>query len=180
MLEAQMAKHPGTPWRLLESIPLFATLTEDEKDALAMAMTRRTYQRNTVIAAQDSKLSSLMIMRTGVAVVERSEGGSPIELARLSPGDLFGERGVLVDAAEAGDTRALTFVVIYEISKDDLAAVMRDRPALVEELGTLLSRRMEEMELRANPNALSHGSHPDTLATRIRRLFEIPRENEMI
>jgi hypothetical protein len=39
---------------------------------------------------------------------------------------------------------------------------------------------MEEMELRANANALSRGSHPDTLATRIRRLFEIPRENEVI
>ncbi len=176
--DAQTAKHPGTPWRLLESIPLFATLTDDEKDALASAMTRRTYQRNAVIAAQGSKLSSLMIMRTGVAAVERSDGGSSVELARLSPGDLFGERGVLVDSAEVGDTRALTFVVIYEVAKDDLAAVMRDRPALVEELGTLLSRRMEDLDLRANANALSHGTHPDTLATRIRRLFEISRETD--
>ncbi len=174
------AKHPGTAWRLLESISLFTTLTDDEKDALASSMTRRTYQKNSIIASQGSKLSSLMIMRTGVAVVEHTENGARSELARLSPGDLFGERGVLVDAAEAGDTRALTFVVIYEISKEDLAAVMRDRPALAEELGVLLSRRMEDEEHLTNANALVHGPHPDTLASRIRRFFEIPKETEFL
>ncbi|MBB3979723.1 small-conductance mechanosensitive channel/CRP-like cAMP-binding protein [Rhizobium azooxidifex] len=177
--ETQSAKHPGTPWRLLESIPLFATLTDDEKDALASAMTRHTYQKDTLIASQGSKLSSLMIMRTGVAAIQRQENGHLVELARLSPGDLFGERGVLIDAAESGDTKALTFVVIYEIIKEDLAAVMRDRPALAEELGILLSRRMEEEEHLSNASLTSHGTHPDTLATRIRRLFEIPRETAL-
>ncbi len=172
--EVQSTKHPGTPWRLLESIRLFATLTDDEKDALASAMTRRTYQKGSIIASKGSKLTSLMIMRTGVAALQRVEGGHSVELARLSPGDLFGERGVLVDAAESGDTTALTFVVIYEITKDDLAAVMRDRPALAEELGILLSRRMEEEEHLSNASTLSHGTHPETLATRIRRLLEIP------
>ncbi|MBO9127978.1 MULTISPECIES: mechanosensitive ion channel family protein [unclassified Rhizobium] len=177
--EAQTAKHPGTPWRLLESIPLFATLTDDEKDALASSMTRRTYQKGSTIASKGSKLTSLMIMRTGVAARQRMEGGHLVDLARLSPGDLFGERGVLIDAAESGDTTALTFVVIYEVKKEDLAAVMRDRPALAEELGILLSRRMQEEEQLSNASALSHGTHPDTLATRIRRLFEIPRELEL-
>ncbi len=172
--EAQLPKHPGTPWRLLESIPLFATLTDDEKDALASGMTRRTYRKGSVIASKGSKLTSLMIMRTGVAALQRVDGVHPVELARLSPGDLFGERGVLVDAAESGDTTALTFVVTYEITKSDLAAVMRDRPALAEELGVLLSRRMEEEEHLSNASALPHGTHPETLATRIRRLFEIP------
>jgi small-conductance mechanosensitive channel/CRP-like cAMP-binding protein len=178
-LESQSAKHPGTPWRLLESISLFATLTDDEKDALASSMTRRTYRKNAIIASQGSKLSSLMIMRTGVASVEHTENDVRAELARLAPGDLFGERGVLVDAVEAGDTRALTFVVIYEISKEDLAAVMRDRPALAEELGVLLARRMEDEEHLTSANSLMHVPHPDTLASRIRRLFEIPRETEL-
>ncbi len=178
-VEAQSVKHPGTPWRLLESIPLFATLTDDEKDALASSMTRHTYQKGSVITSQGSKLSSLMIMRTGVAALQRLENGHTVELARLSPGDLFGERGVLVDAAEAADTTALTFVVIYEITKEDLAAVMRDRPALAEELGTLLSRRMEDEEHLSNASSLSHGTHPDTLATRIRRLFGIPQETDL-
>jgi small-conductance mechanosensitive channel/CRP-like cAMP-binding protein len=174
--DEQLAKHPGTPWQLLSSIPLFATLTDDEKDALASTMERRTFKKNSTIALQGSELTSLMIIRTGVAVVERSENGDDVELARLSPGDLFGERGVLVGAPEAGTTKALTFVVIYEISKDNLASVMRDRPALAEELGLLLSRRMEDEQHLANVSSLAHGTHPDSIATRIRRLFEIPHD----
>ena len=178
--DAHSIKHPGTPWKLLETIPLFATLTEDEKDALASSMTRRTYRKGSVITMQGSKLSSLMIMRTGVVALQRRENGHLVELARLSPGDLFGERGVLIDAAEAGDTTALTFVVIYEITKDDIAAVMRDRPALAEELGGLLSRRMDDEEHLSNASSTPHGIHPDTLVTRIRRLFEIPKDTELL
>lgn len=177
--EAQLAKHPETPWRLLNSISLFATLTDDEKDAIASAMKRRTFQKNATIAAQGDVLSSLMIMRTGVAVVERSEESGPVELARLAPGDLFGERGVLIGAAEAGATKALMFVVIYEIEKEHLAFVLRDRPALAEELGILLSKRMQDEEHIASL-ALDHETHAESLASRIRRLFEIPRQADFL
>lgn len=57
---------------------------------------------------------------------------------------------------------------------------MRDRPALAEELGVLLSRRMEDEEHLTSANVLVHGPHPDTLASRIRRLFEIPKETEFL
>jgi len=62
----QASKHPGTAWRLLNSVPLFATLTEDEKEALASSMKRLTFRKDTIIAAPDTSLTSLMIVRTGV------------------------------------------------------------------------------------------------------------------
>jgi CRP-like cAMP-binding protein len=150
---------------------LFATLTEDEKEALASSMKRLTFRKDTIIAAQDTSLTSLMIVRTGVAVVERDEVDSQAELTRLAPGDLFGERGVLMGALEPGNIRALTFVVVYEISKDHLASVMHDRPALAEELGMLLAKRMEtEKHLIEGTAGVGH---PTTLTARIRRLFQI-------
>ena len=56
---------------------------------------------------QGAKLSSLMIVRSGVAVVSRREDGRDIELARLSPGDCFGEGGVLMGTKEIGSIRAM-------------------------------------------------------------------------
>ncbi|WP_436102827.1 Crp/Fnr family transcriptional regulator [Pararhizobium sp. LjRoot238] len=167
----QASKHPGTAWRLLNSVPLFATLTEDEKEALASSMKRLTFRKDTIIAAPDTSLTSLMIVRTGVAVVERDGVDGQADLARLAPGDLFGERGVLMGALERGNIRALTFVVVYEISKDHLASVMHDRPALAEELGMLLAKRME-MEKHLVDGAAGIG-HPTTLTARIRHLFQI-------
>lgn len=167
-------KHPDSARRLLNAILLFASLTEDEKETLAADMKRLTFRKDTLIATQDTSLTSLMIVRRGVAVVERKEAGDTVELTRLAPGDLFGERGVLMGALEPGNIRALTAVVVYEISKEHLACIMQARPALAEELGLLLSRRVESEKHLFSAGMPGEGSHPTTLATRIKHLFQIP------
>ncbi|MCS3743314.1 mechanosensitive ion channel family protein [Rhizobium sp. BK661] len=172
---AESSKHPGTPWRLLTSIPLFSALTEDEMETVANTMKRCTFKKGLVIAPQNASMTSLMIVRSGVVSVERDEeDGRSEELTRLAPGDLFGERGVLMGAPEPATMRALTFVVVYEISKDHLASVMHERPALVEELSQLLAKRVEtEEHLRADGNAGAE-AHPVSLAAKIRHLFRLP------
>ncbi|MET0747635.1 MAG: cyclic nucleotide-binding domain-containing protein, partial [Rhizobium sp.] len=171
------AQHTGTPWRLLSNIPLFAPLTEDEKEVLAAHMTRRTFHKDAVIVAQDTRLTALMIMRTGVVSVCRSEGGRQIELGRLAPGDYFGEGGVLMGAAEVGTIQALTFVVIYELSEEHLAPLLHDRPFIAEELGQIMARRIEaEKHLFANGAALARGEADGSLASRIRHLFQLPHD----
>jgi small-conductance mechanosensitive channel/CRP-like cAMP-binding protein len=167
-------KHPNSAWRLLNAIPLFSTLTEDEKESLAADMKRLSFRKDALIATQDTSLTSLMIVRRGVAVVERMEGKETLELARIAPGDLFGERGVLMGALEPANIRALTAVVVYEIAKDHLATIMQERPALAEELGLLLSRRIEAEKHHFSAGVSEEGSHPTTLTTRIRHLFQLP------
>ena len=83
-----------TQLRLLDAVPLFLSLTEDEKEALAATMTRRTFRRDEVLVEQGLVLKSLMILRSGVAVVTRrvdEATGELAELARLAPG-IFSER----------------------------------------------------------------------------------------
>lgn len=171
------AQHPGTPWRLLNNIPLFSPLTEDEKETLAANMSRRTYHKDMVIAEQDARLRSLMIVRSGVVSVTREEAHRQIELTRLAPGDYFGEGGVLMGAGEVGTTRALTFVVIYEISEECLAPLMHDRPSIAEELGIIMSKRVEaERHLFGTGDILVNGAPVGTLTSRIRHLFQLQHD----
>ncbi|PZM08324.1 mechanosensitive ion channel domain-containing protein [Rhizobium tubonense] len=167
-------KHPGTAWRLLNSIALFSTLTEDEMESLAASMKRLTFKKDMVIAPQDASMTSLMIVRSGVVVVEKQTEESCEELTRLAPGDLFGERGVLMGTPETARIRALTFVVVYEISKDHLATVMHDRPSLSDELGQLLAKRMQSEEHLGTGRDKEASGQPTSLAERIRHLFEVP------
>jgi CRP-like cAMP-binding protein len=71
-------------------------------ETLAPTMTRRTYRKGEVLAEQGTKLSSLVVIRTGVMIVSRKEGTAEIELSRLSPGDYFGEVGLLPMAVSLG------------------------------------------------------------------------------
>jgi small-conductance mechanosensitive channel len=163
----------GTALRLVDAVPLFASLTEEEKTALAQTMTRRTYRKGEVLANQGDKLNSLMVLRTGVAVVSRYEGDRDTELSRLAPGDYFGEGGLFTGAGETGTVRALTFVVAYEVGQAAMAKLMHDRPSIADEISVTLSRRGRV----GVPGPASTTATMPTISAmvgRIRQLFELP------
>ena len=106
--------------------------------------------------------------------VTRQEHGSETELRRLAPGDFFGEGGLLTGEGEPGTIRALTLVVVYEITQEGLAPLMQDRPAIAEELGALLARRTATERYRLE-QGLGHAAiaSAPSLVARIRHLFEL-------
>ena len=85
-----LVQNRSTPLRLLDAMALFATLTEGEKEALALTMTRRTFGKGETLVEQGEILTSLGIMRRGVASLTRKEDDQETELRRLAPGDFFG------------------------------------------------------------------------------------------
>jgi hypothetical protein len=163
--------HRSTPHRLLDAIALFDSLTEDEKEALAQTMTRRTFRASEIIVEQGAVLTSLMVIRSGVVSIIRRETEIETELGRLAPGHFFGEGGLLTGTGEPGTVRALTFVVVYEIAQEGLAPLMRDRPAIAEELGLILSRRSVNEKHPFEKSGDTAGM--PGLVTRIRHLFDI-------
>ena len=173
----EMAKpHRPTPLKLLDAIPLFFSLTEDEKETLAASMTRRTYKKDAILIEQGDTVASLMIVRSGALVATRREGHKEIELGRLAPGDYFGESGLLIGLGEAASLRALTFVVVYEIAQASLTPLLHDRPGIAEELAATLSRRIETGQHSfATEGATLNGGSVSSLVTRIRHLFKVPQ-----
>jgi small-conductance mechanosensitive channel/CRP-like cAMP-binding protein len=166
----------GIPERLLAGISLFSTLTAEEKAALASQMQRKDYKPGEVIARKGTILKALCIVSYGVLVGSEEEDGRKIEVARLAPGDYFGEVGLLTGDPLNGELTALTRVVIYEISKDALVPLLKARPTMAEELSESLASR----QLARRTVLDYHGhkeQHEDGLADRvaanIRRLFSL-------
>jgi len=173
-VEKEEASGRTTARRLLDAVPLFASLTEEEKDTLAQTMTRRSFRKGEVMAIQGSVPKLLMIMRSGVATVTRHEKAKDSELRRLAPGDFFGEGGLLTGTGEPGTVKALTSVVVYEITQEGLAALLRDRPSMVDELGMLLARRSGGGAPHPEASSMVGGaSTVSRLTERIRHLFEL-------
>lgn len=172
--EELLLPHRATPLKLLDAVPLFAGLTEDEKETLAASMTRRTYRKDSILIEQGDTVASLAIVRSGALVATRQEGHRQVELGRLAPGDYFGESGLLISEGEAASLRALTFVVVYEIGQASLAPLLRDRPAIAEELAAVLSRRIERGRHSFSPQEkMENSSSVTSLVTTIRQLFQV-------
>jgi CRP-like cAMP-binding protein len=172
---AASAAPRATALRLIDAVPLFASLTEEEKQLLAPTMTRRTYRKGEMLAGQDTKLNSLFVVRTGVLVVSRKEGDAEIELSRLSPGDYFGEAGLFAGQGEPGTIRALTFAVVYEVGQAALAKLMHDRPSIADEISVTLSRRAKHATTMGSDQSDDDSMRSVSwLVSRIRSVFEVP------
>jgi small-conductance mechanosensitive channel len=128
---------------LIRAIPLFAALTEEERAALAATTTIRAYRSGDIIVRRGERLPSLMIIRTGVIVRQIGEGDDHRqELGHLSPGDFFGETGLLAGIGEMATLRAASPVEVCEIDHDSFAPLLRERPGMAEDLAAILSARM--------------------------------------
>jgi small-conductance mechanosensitive channel/CRP-like cAMP-binding protein len=154
------------PRQVLEHLPIFASLSDDERLALAPKMKRRTYRAGDVLVEQGAVLHALLILTSGVLAALQRHGDIETEVLRLAPGDSLGQASVLTGAAAAFKVTALTKAVIYEIAKEDLAPILKRRPAIAAELGQILATREAAGKSRADE--LSEADrHSDNLAARL-------------
>lgn len=157
---------PGElPRLILERLPIFAPLTDEERASLAPKMRRRSYRPGEVLVAQGTVAAALYILGSGALVALQDSDAGEGEVIRLSPGDCFGEASVLTGDASQVKVSALTKAVVYEIAKDDLAPILKERPAIATELGQILARREAAGKERLERQA-DHDNHRERLARR--------------
>ncbi|WP_170153259.1 cyclic nucleotide-binding domain-containing protein [Roseiarcus fermentans] len=163
---AARADASDMPRRLLDHLPIFAPLSEEERIQLAPKMKRRSHKAGDVLVKQGSVAQALFILTSGVLVAIQSHGAAEEEAMRLAPGDSFGEAGLLAGAATMFTIRALTKATVYEIAKLDLAPILEERPAIAAELGEILARRVAVGKARLEQFA-DHDKPDENLATRL-------------
>ncbi|WP_428675542.1 mechanosensitive ion channel domain-containing protein [Reyranella sp.] len=160
--------------RLLDAVPLFISLTEEEKGALAATMTRRNFRKDEMIVDQSAHLGALMIVRNGVVAIIHCDGTHEVELERLAPGDYFGEGGLFAGTTEPSRLRALTPVVVYEVGPAGVAHLLQERPSIADEIGVTLARRSHHVVAALDSaDGADAGGSVGRLVTRIRQLFDV-------
>ena len=154
------------PRRLLDRLPIFLTLSEEERQTLAPKLQRRAFKAGETLVEQGAVAPALCILTAGVLAAMQRHGVSEVEIFRLAPGDCFAFAAVLTGGEALFTVKALTKAVVYEIAKDDIAPILLARPAIGVELNQVMARRVAAGQSRFTALDGS-GVHPDTLADRI-------------
>jgi small-conductance mechanosensitive channel len=139
--EAATSKPGSDVERLLDQTSIFASLTVEERAALAAKLKRKRYDQDEILVQPDVVLQSLFLIGTGVLSIARQEGGVDFEVLRLGPGDRFGEVGLLTGHSSSARITALTPAVVYELPKADLAPILKTRPQIAQDLCHELAQR---------------------------------------
>ncbi len=169
-------KSKTRPEMALELVATFAALTSADRAAIAAKLKPHAYDQGETLVEPGRVLQSLFIIASGVLSIVCDEAEVERELARLGPGDHFGEIGLLTGSASAVTVRALSPAMIYELAKADLAPILEARPEVSQELSRALAQRQvtgrstatAELDRTVPTNRLT-----SWFADRIHRLYTI-------
>ena len=162
--------------RLVELVAIFASLTTEERKAIAAKLKQKSYDQGETLVEPGTVLHSLFIIGTGVVSFTREESEGEIELLRIGPGDHFGEIGMLTGAPAAAKITALIPATVYELAKDDLSPILEARAEVFQGLCRALAQRQAAGQLTASTE-LAEEVPANRLTTwfseRLHRLYDI-------
>jgi CRP/FNR family transcriptional regulator, cyclic AMP receptor protein len=126
----------------LERVPLFRDCSSEALDRLAEVTTEFPFPGEATIVQQGQVGNGLyLIVSGGVRIVAGQE-----ELARLGPGDFFGELSVIDQKPRAASAFALGDTVCLALASWDLVSVLESEPILAMNLLRELAGRLREAD----------------------------------
>lgn len=156
----------NAPSEKLSSLHIFGGLSKEDAIAIWHSVVHRRFRAGTQILAEGAGVQALWIIIEGECVVSRSCGnGNQHELARLKPGDVFGEMSFIRTAPHSANIVAETDVVTCAWMRDDYLKLTQESPQagfqIAANIAAVLAERIRRMDhwicdLMEQPDAQSH------------------------
>ncbi len=123
--------------------PVFAILPEDRRRYLAGAGSAvRLEPGAPLFLAGDSSDAAYVVLSGEMDVSAPFEDGRDVWLAKLGPGALVGEMGVLDGGPRSADVHAVRRSELWRIGRSTVLQTLRDEPSSALELLAVMARRL--------------------------------------
>jgi len=163
---------------LLGHVPLLRELGPEEIARLAARTHQAHFEAGASIVEIGEPGRSLYLLASGQVQVVYPSATADFELARLGPGDFFGEMALLNDKPRSATVRALTPVDALVLDKDDFRRVVTETPGMALHLLAALSVRIRNADEQIN--TLSDQAVRDPLTGLLNRRAFHERLNEEV
>jgi len=176
----QSAEEQAYRVALLKSLELFASLTEQETQALAALLIPTPLALGDVATKQGEPSESLYILARGKVGIfrEAADVNPPVRqrLATLPAPQYFGEMGLLTGQARTATILAESEVLCYRLDKSGFESIIRARPEIADAMSqTVVARQAANdatlASLSADARARAAGTRASDLVRRIRSFF---------
>ncbi len=170
----------------LAANPFFAPLTPEQRAEVADGIEPVVYGPGEPILRAGAPGSSMFIVREGYVEIRlpppagdgvRDDRDPPLPVARLGPGDFFGEMALFTGEPRNADAVAVGEVELLEIGKEAVREVVTKNAALAEAFSRLIAERQGGLDARREARASAQGDGAgmphEGLLHRIRLFFEL-------
>jgi CRP/FNR family transcriptional regulator, cyclic AMP receptor protein len=101
-----------------------------------------------IVREGDAATGCFMIVSGRVEVSQGAASATPMVIATMGPGEVFGEMAVIDEHPRSATVRALEATECVAIRRVDFMEVLRRRPAIAVQLLPVLVRRVRQAEAR--------------------------------
>ncbi|OYO29119.1 mechanosensitive ion channel family protein [Janthinobacterium sp. PC23-8] len=162
---------------VLGSARYLSALSAQELAVIAAeTVTVHTAAGQALLNAGDAGETMFVVLEGSFEVIIDGPHG-PLEVARLWPGDCFGEMSLFTGAPRSAHVRARVASVTLEVAKHTMAAIFERNPMLVGRIAELIERRRsvnEDALLRPAGQAAGAPQSPGMIE-RIREFFRLAK-----
>jgi small-conductance mechanosensitive channel/CRP-like cAMP-binding protein len=162
----------------LDHAELFASLTDQEKEALARELRTAPFVTDDVVFREGEKADSLYLLAQGEVHVVRDspDGTSRNKFATVEAPGYFGEMGLLLGAPRGATVVASGDVMTYQLDKRGFDAILQARPQIAMAMSEVLARRQAQnlvmlQQLDAEQRARHASGAASELVRKIRDFF---------
>ncbi len=132
--------------KALKKMPLLASLTPAELDAMATRLQVESYERGVEIIRQGSKGSSAYFVLSGKCEVRRGPLKGARRLCFLEPGDFFGELAVIHPAPRTATVLAHEQTIVMVLTPNEFNTALANNPSMALHLVKVLAKRLQLKE----------------------------------
>ncbi len=140
----------------LRNLSLFSDLTMPELAIVDALLHKRDFLTGEVIFDEGEVGQTVYILLEGEVTICRQGCRDGGQLARLGPGDFFGELGLLDDSVRTAQARAAADCRLLVLFRDDFNGLMDSHLRIAHRIGRQLLRHLG---LRLRELALAVGAH---------------------
>jgi CRP/FNR family transcriptional regulator len=134
---------------LLQSVPLFNDLEDDELERFSHVAVPRSFPAGTRVFHEGDNSDACYIVKVGSFRVTREHSdGRAITLATLGPGEIFGELAMLDGDKRSASAEALSDGELLALPAGDVRALLSRHPEIALKLVAGLVRRLRAANVR--------------------------------
>ena len=128
---------------LLKSVPYFSGLHPPELEAIKRHVFEQSAERNDMIVLEGEPAEAVYCVVSGaVKVFKTSVEGKEQILCIIRPGESFNDVAVFDGGPNPASAIAMTPVTLYGITKADMEALLREHPAIANNVIKVLSKKV--------------------------------------
>ncbi|HUG86927.1 MAG TPA: peptidase domain-containing ABC transporter [Euzebya sp.] len=144
---------PVQAWRdLLSGLPLFAPLTEAERELVTACFEPLTFEFGETVVAEGDDPDAYFVVASGTArVLTVAPDGREVALGRLGPGEAFGEMALVEQSPRSATVRATTPVEVLRLDRSVFLALLHLHPTLRQAFGANAEALRQGNFLRLHP-----------------------------